>query len=388
MAEKAVTPFTLCLALTYDEETGANRDAARLFCYDDVRAFLKRLLSAARYEWKKAGGLVPKIRFLCAGEQGSRTDRCHWHLILFSNIDLRDLGRVTYFGNLVTDKEKMMSGIGKKANKVRLHWSLWGRGFVSFQEADQGGMAYVLSYCLKDQFTHEKSEGTMREAKAENFATGLFRMSKKPSIGEAWFQAKMERLHEAGAVLPNLQLMVPGRKVPWEPSGEWRKRLLWSLVALNKAVLWKTGKDAPQWSALVRSCEENEFDRRILDGKIWYEKAQAERDAFAALKQRAAASGREFALTERRRKCGRRVPCPECCNSLSAGILNSLGLVRVESEAGDWGYESLAGVPLSQIGNDQADRAGGVNPYCSEKSSKQARLAFFGREKARNSVAR
>lgn len=169
MAEKALHPHALCLALTYSDRTEKGRDGARMFAYADVRDFLKRLRSAAHYAVEKenerrieeAGHVfvetlpAPVVRFLCAGEQGSRNGRCHWHLILFSNLDLLTLGEITLRGRKLTDRADIMT-VGKR--KRRCHWSLWADdktplGFVTFQEPDQGGMSYVLSYCLKDQFT-------------------------------------------------------------------------------------------------------------------------------------------------------------------------------------------------------------------------------------------
>lgn len=262
MAEKADHAYTYVIALTYSDETQAGRDGARMFCYADVSAFLKRLRSAARYEAKVQGwNVVPQIRFLCAGEQGSRNGRCHWHMILYSNVDLARVGKFRRSGVLVSHRRDLIS-VGKQ--KRRLNWSLWPYGFMTMQEPDQGGMSYVLSYCLKDQFIYEKSKGTMRESKSENFATGLFRMSKRPSIGENWLMQKMESLLEKLAVLPSLNLRVPGFHGFWQPSGSFREKLLWCLVALNMRIKWATGANAPQWPSLLASCSENVSDMKVL----------------------------------------------------------------------------------------------------------------------------
>ena len=219
MAEKATSAHTLCLTLTYDNETQANRDSAAMFCYQDVREFLNRLRSACRYQARKEKWTsVPTVRFICAGEQGSRNGRCHWHLIVYSDMDLTRIGKFRRKGQLISHRRDMIT-VGKR--KIRMNWNLWGRGFVTVQEPDQAGMNYVLSYRLKDQFTAEKAEGTMRESKAEDFATGLFRMSKRPAIGESWLVQKLEGLDAAGSVLPNLQLKIPGFRgsgIPMVPS--------------------------------------------------------------------------------------------------------------------------------------------------------------------------
>lgn len=265
MAEKASNPYAACIALTYSDETPEGRDGARMFCYADVRLFMARLRRAAAYEAKKQRwNIVPKIRFLCAGEQGDRYGRCHWHLIIYSNFDLAKIGKFRLRGHLVTHRHDMVT-VGKR--KRRLNWSLWPYGFMTLQEPDEGGMAYVLSYCLKDQFTHERSEGTMREAKSENFATGLFRMSKRPAIGEDWLYSKLEALDASGSVLPSLQLKIPDMSGYWHPNGTFREKLLWGLVALNRRAVWATGANAPQWAVLVASLRDNQKDLEVLLGK-------------------------------------------------------------------------------------------------------------------------
>lgn len=152
--------------------------------------------------------------------------------------------------------------------KRRLHWSLWAvdkqpLGFVTFGPADEAGAKYVASYCLKDQFSAEKAEGTGREAKSENFATGLFRMSKRPAIGEAWLMQKLERLDRADAVLPNTHLRVPGLSGYWYPSGAMREKLLWGFRAIYQRLAWR-GLEPPQWQGLVEACKGNPSDLEIL----------------------------------------------------------------------------------------------------------------------------
>jgi hypothetical protein len=263
MAEKATIEHALCIALTYSDETEQSRDGARMFQYADVRDYMKRLREAAAFLAEKEGLERPVIRFLCAGEQGSRYGRCHWHLIIYSSVDLTRLGTFRKRGHLVAHRRDMITE-GKR--KVRLNWSLWPHGFVTLQEPDQGGMSYVLSYCLKDQFTVGKSKGTMREAKAEDFATGLFRMSKRPAIGEAFFLRKMENLVAQRQLLPSLNFTIPGFGGFYHPSGSFRQKVLWWLTAANAQIRWATGADAPQWSTLLAACADNVSDMEILVG--------------------------------------------------------------------------------------------------------------------------
>lgn len=278
MAEKTQFPHALCVCLTYSDHTQEGRDGAAMFAYHHVSDFLKRLRAAS--ERAQPGS---KIRFLCAGEQGDRNGRCHWHLILFSDLDLRFLGEVKVLAKgkreKTTDPQMMMT-VGKR--KRRLNWSQWPLGFCTFQQPDQGGMSYVLTYCLKDQFTHQKSKGTMREAHVENFATGLFRMSKRPAIGERYLWGILEALNKKGAVLPSLKIQIPDFSGYWHPHGNLRKMLLWGMVAINQRVLWATGANAPQWPSLLASCGDNETDLGVLKHVPTIETEEAIVEAFRA----------------------------------------------------------------------------------------------------------
>lgn len=364
MAEKADWPHALCVALTYNDDTPENRDAAAMFVYDDVRAFLKRLLRSCVY--KHPGS---RVRFICAGEQGDRDNRCHWHLILYSDIDLTTVGTFSKFGKVVTDRQDLIS-VGK--NKLRRHWSLWGKGFVTLQEPDEGAMSYVLSYCLKDQFTADKSYGTMREAHVENFATGLFRMSKRPAIGENWLMRKLEGLEAAASVLPNLNIKVPEMSGYWHPGGSFRKKLLWGLVALNQRIVWATGANAPQWSALLASCQDNETDLGVLNV---YQKEQTQDrslEAEIAFRQREA-SDRE-ATRQAKRRCGGQLPCWQCLLGLDGETLGRLGLRRSFDEIGTPAYQSLEG--FDSYEERSVASGDGINPHCGNKKGFYQGKAF------------
>lgn len=373
MAEKTHWPHTLSVTLTYSEDTQESKDAAQIFCYADVRAFLARLRAAARrYAKDQRLNVTPVIRFLCAGEQGDRNGRCHWHLILYSNVPLWKLGKVRLRRNWLQKLSDMLT-VGKR--KRRLNWSLWDYGFCSFQEPDEGGMAYVLSYCLKDQFTEEKSRGTMRAAKAENFATGHFGMSKRPAIGEQWLFQKMERLLASGAVMPKLQFRVPGMSGYWVPNGSFRKKALWALVALNKRIAWTTGANAPQWSTLLASLEGSEADLEILNGPQEEDPDDFEDvDLFVARRAREKAQQRrdeEFTA-----RCGRELPCTGCLYPYSDdAIRRQFGLERVYDENGE--VEKYRAAPGFEHPYLRWSRPGlGIHTYCERRGTKEARRVF------------
>lgn len=378
MMEKTQHKFAMCLAFTYDDSTEANRDAARMFQYDDMRAFFHRLRRAIRYKFPEA---APEVRFLVAGEQGDRNKRCHWHAIIYSGVDLCSLGtfetvkRGQRKRSKVTERQQMLSA-GKR--KIRLNWSLWGKGYVTLQEPDQGAMNYVLSYVLKDQFTEEKSRDTMREAKSENFATGIFRMSKRPAIGEAFLYGKLAALDAANQCLPSLNLKVPGFHGYYHPSGSFREKMLWALVALNQRAIWTTGAPAPQWSSLLASCSDNQSDLEVLLGPQENPQDLVALASELATKQRdhaGQAARRDFART-----CGAELPCEACLGALSDATLSTLGVERLYDNRAIF-YVPAQG--FEPVETRQSRFAGRSNPHCQKRGSLLSRHTFPNSDRTR-----
>lgn len=384
MAEKSIWPYSYTVTLTYSDDTQRGRDGARMFCYADVQGFMMRLRTAAAEAAQKAGKPRPTIRFVCAGEQGDRRGRCHWHIILFSDCDITTLGRFRGRKNgkrkPLYKREEFMS---TRKHQRRLHWSMWEAderplGFVTVEDTDLEAMHYVLSYCLKDQFTEEKSRGTMREAKSENFSTGLFRMSKRPALGEEFLLRKLNGLAQKGAVLPNLKIKVPGMKHYWVPSGTLRKRLLEGLRDLNEQARQLRGKDAPQWSTLLASLAEDEKALELLNGP--QDDEESPEDFAAAILLRGKEAEHAQAIREHAKRCGSILPCASCLHYHSdntPGVLETLGLERYYQDEGwspGWSFRSLSG--FAPIGDRQKVSGGGVNPYCLRRGSKLSRQTF------------
>jgi hypothetical protein len=394
MMEKTLHPHCLVLGMTYNDDTQDNRDAAAMFNYSDFRSFLHRLRAAVRYATEKA--FVEKreklakenpealegypknppfsvVRFLCAGEQGDRNGRCHWHAIIYSSVDLCSLGTVQRLKNgqrvTVTDRADMLTSGNKK---LRLNWSLWTHGYVTFQEPDQGGMNYVLSYCLKDQFTEQKSHETKRQAKVENFATGLFRMSKRPAIGEPWLWQKFQALEEKGAVLPSLNFKIEGFHGYYQPSGSFRDKVLWSLVALNQRIVWATGANAPQWPSLLSSLEDAPPNLEVLNGPSPEQIANSESFEHQLERTQREHAG-NYARHQFARSCGNALPCEGCLGALPDHILQTLGVERHEEERAIF-YRSLKG--FASVESRQHEFTGHSNQYCQKRGAVISRLAF------------
>jgi len=377
--EMATSPHTMVLALTYNEDTEENRDAARIFAYCDVSAFFKRLRAALWYQYPEETSWV---RFLVAGEQGDRNNRCHWHVVVYSSHEIATVGTFEGFKPGVDgkvelswpDDQKYMLTTGKGRHERRLDWSIWGKGFVTLQEASQGAMSYVLSYVLKDQFTEEKSRGTRRYAKSETFGTGLFRMSKRPAIGEGFLFQRLAEFADMGQCPPSVSLKVPGFKGYYSPSGLARERMLWGLVALRQRVLYATGRNPPQWSSLLSSCAQFENDLEVL-----LDVPKENPDDAESVEAEFARKGREiagrFQADADRARCGSAVPCRKCLNGFDAEQLAAVRLERTYGKVfGEAEYHAYEGE--SPYEDRQRDYSGGCNPFCLLRGTKRLRQAF------------
>jgi len=314
MAEKETSKHCYSITLTYNDENQHNRDGARFFRYSDIQRLLKKLREAAFERWNIRGA----VRFISAGEIGSKGDqRCHWHLVLYSQVELLELGtfKNPFSGKLINTHDQKIT---TTKTKKRLAWSMWPEGFITVQEPDQQGIAYALIYALKDQFNLEKSKGTMRQTRSENYAAGHFRMSKVPPIGGPWLDKKIDLLFQSGSVLPNLKLNVPSYSGYWYPSRVLREKLLRAMVTINDLSREQLGRSAPQWKTLLSTIDPESKDYEVLtDGQ----RQEEEETDDADLQRRFALRSKEHDRTrehrETRKRCGGITPCASCLRSLS-----------------------------------------------------------------------
>lgn len=364
MAEKAVSAQTLVITLTYDEKTQENRDGARMFRYADVRRFFARLRRAIFYKYSENGSL----RFLVAGEQGDQFQRVHWHAVLFSDFDLLSIGEWSNRrGEILTDPEHIVSGVGLADKAKRVHWDQWPHGIVCVQVPDESGLHYALSYALKDAFAVDKARADKRISKAENYATGVFRMSKRPPIGGRYIDLVLAELASTLEVLPSPRLTVPDLRGYWYPRGVLREKLLDGLRGIKDQSVSTLGRVPPQWSSLLASCADNPTDlERLLDGEVDDEEEPSiERSLeFSASEQRQERVDRQIA-----RKCGGAIPCAECLATLDAACLDWLGLRF--GQAGESFVVQADGSPP-----DFEKRGGGINSFCAVRDSKSRKRVF------------
>lgn len=320
MAEKSTSIETLSITLTYNEDTQESRDASKVFRFSDVSALLKRLRRAAEYKHKISDSA---LRFICAGEMGGDKGRCHWHLILFANCDLLELGQWSRFGFSSVKPLSRDEKITKGKHKIRLNWSLWPAGIVTIQEPNQWGIEYAMKYALKDQFSLSKSQGTMREAKAQAYSKGCFKMSRQPPIGAIFMANRLDKMRETATLPTSVNIPVPDYKGYWYPTGATRLLYLDGLRAINQDLVTTTGRPAPQWSTLLGSASEPDQER-LINGEE-KETVEEEQDDFTGRiksRQREAAARSDNATI--RRQCGGISPCRACQLTLSEREFASL----------------------------------------------------------------
>jgi len=185
IAEQNTSDQTLSVTLTYDDallakearETGQRtvKKHAETLVYSDVQKFLKRLRNRGY-----------NVRYIVAGEYGSRKGRAHWHIVLFfqgKTVPLRDLK-----GDVFEPQESVFLA---RAKNDRITWAPWHLGQVLIQQPEYASFRYVLKYVLKD-------------LDSEYNRTHLA-MSKKPPLGHDWLLGLAQAYVDQGLPLHNAQ---------------------------------------------------------------------------------------------------------------------------------------------------------------------------------------
>ncbi len=365
MAEKAVTAETFSVTLTYNDATQESRDAAKTFEYRHVKNWIKNLRRQIEYTTGQTG----LLRYLVAGERGSDKGRCHWHVILFCNADILTLGKMTHWpsGKLAADRAEIIT-TGKR--KKRINWSLWPYGFVSFQEPDQWGMEYALAYALKDQFNIVSAAGTAREAHVSRTSAGMFRMSKKPPIGFPFLERKLNALDARGQLPVDLKIRVPDYKGYWYPTGAIREYMLDRLRISNELYKAQHGRNAPQWTSLTRSVEQNEKDwERLIHGTEAQEEEQVEdfEEWQRSILLRTKEIRQQQIDRDTRKRCGGLSACSRCLNSLTPQDFDAAARWAERQARKHGGYDAAEKHYRSE---------NRCNPYCGYRELPTQKRAF------------
>jgi len=167
----------------------------------DYQTFLKRL----RHHAKGCD-----LRYLLCGEYGGRTQRPHYHAILFGvPLDGKPIGKSEAGHDMYRDP-----GLEE----------CWGQGFANFGEFNLGTARYVAKYVTKKKYGREADEPDpvtgLTHYQRINWATGeivdvkpeFVRASTKPAIGLRWFEEYgIQDLYNSGdfVILEGQRFKVP-----------------------------------------------------------------------------------------------------------------------------------------------------------------------------------
>jgi hypothetical protein len=138
-AEALTSDSFAALTLTYG---GGDTPDSQILNYRHVQLLMKSLRNDGY-----------KVRYIVAGEHGTKRGRTHWHIILYF------VGDAPGFPPPDTEKQT---------------WDYWPHGFTFVQQPDYYGVRYVTGYTLKDV----KSGKSVRRPM----------MSKKPPLGASYWQ--------------------------------------------------------------------------------------------------------------------------------------------------------------------------------------------------------
>lgn len=162
---------SIFLTLTYDDEhvpyivdpeTG---EMLQTLKPDDITLFIKRLRRQIEYHYPDN----ERIRYYLCGEYGGKTERPHYHIILFG---FEPNDRVHYKTTFNQDRLYNSDFLSK----------CWPKGFINYGQVTFESAAYVARYCCK------KITGEMAAEHYKGRCPEFVRMSNRPGIGYSWLK--------------------------------------------------------------------------------------------------------------------------------------------------------------------------------------------------------
>lgn len=121
----------------------------------DLQKFMKVFRQRLRREFGWSEERAENVKMYSCGEYGSKGNRPHYHMILYGvpeSVLLSYNPRESRRGNTLAHPNLFISDYFE---------SLWGKGFVKYERADSGTMAYTAGYVIKkikDEYQKESEE--------------------------------------------------------------------------------------------------------------------------------------------------------------------------------------------------------------------------------------
>lgn len=257
LAESSVAGFTYALTMTYANlPDGSMPTGATVFRYPDIQKFLKHIRSAYKRLYKETG----EIRYIACGEQGSRgSQRVHWHVILFTDKDIRPVIKWVDF-----ETHAPVAPLNVVTNR-NYNTDAWPHGHILLQKPDKKGIRYALKYALKGQSGVAKSAGTNRLPKAEVWAASLFRMSKKPPIGLRYLEKLVADAKAGQYIYPSIKIAVPLSDGFWFLNGLFAHYWVTQMQQINARFRSEHGYNLHTWDALLTEVETYESQHGLTE---------------------------------------------------------------------------------------------------------------------------
>ena len=170
------------ITLTYDiEHVPITENKWMTLNKADIQKWLKRLRKA-HYKYATEGYKDLKLKYYLCGEYGTKSDRPHYHVILF-NADLavmldKKLARQVELGNLELDGQSPMQ------------IESWTQGHVTIGRVETGSILYTLKYMSKPSRIPKHNQ----DDRSKEFAN----MSK--GLGKSYLSEEMIKWHREDAL--------------------------------------------------------------------------------------------------------------------------------------------------------------------------------------------
>lgn len=160
------------ITLTYDEE---HLPEGGTLIKKDLQDFIKRLRATWEYKYNEK-----EIKFYACGEYGGKTERPHYHVILF-NMPIKTENLQPY---KINEQHEMLY-------KCRELDKIWGKGFVTVGGVSWNSCAYVARYMTKKH----KGPGAEKYYKEKGIIPEFCTMSRRPGIGRAYYEENKEEIY-------------------------------------------------------------------------------------------------------------------------------------------------------------------------------------------------
>jgi hypothetical protein len=236
LLEQSESDWSIALTLTYDDNKLTHPSQTKVIHKNDAQDFLKRLRRSF------------KVRYLVAGEYGSKKGRVHFHLVLFGK------------GNPPAWPSGMCNLPGK----------LWPFGHVFVdREVDEKSIRYIAKYLLKGAKRKKTRFDNRYNKEWVSYST-------RPIMGEAFIR-RLGATYACEALFPhNFQYVPPNSNFrrTYTLTGEGKMILLDTIFDLNPnlripermqtAVLaWRKDRQRKGWDRLSAAEREKYLDAEI-----------------------------------------------------------------------------------------------------------------------------